>query len=84
MPYYKNKTKSNLVKSQQYIEEIMFSDLNKIESISETPDADSYELHLFIRASNWDAWTVIDQVAKDVSKSLPEETLTWLLIDESS
>ena len=37
----------------------------------------------FISDSNWDSRAVIDQVAKDVSQSLPKQTLTGLLIDES-
>lgn len=40
-------------------------------------------MHHFISNSNWDARAVMDQVARDVSQSLPKETLTGLLIDES-
>jgi SRSO17 transposase len=40
-------------------------------------------MHHFISDSDWDARAVIDQVAKDVSQSLPRQTLTGLLIDES-
>jgi SRSO17 transposase len=40
-------------------------------------------MHHFISDSNWDARAVIDQVAEDVSQSLPKQTLTGLLIDES-
>jgi SRSO17 transposase len=59
------------------------SELNNIERISETLDADYHAMHHFISDSNWDARAVIDQVAKDVSRSLPKQTLTGLLIDES-
>jgi SRSO17 transposase len=59
------------------------SDLNNIERISETLDADYHTMHHFISDSRWDARAVMDQVAKDVSQSLPKQTLTGLLIDES-
>lgn len=61
----------------------MTSDLNNIERISETLDECYHSMHHFISDSNWDARVVIDQVAKDVSQSLPKQTLTGLLIDES-
>ena len=61
----------------------MLSDLNNIERISEKLEADYHTLHHFISDSNWDARSVMDQVAKDVSQSLPKKTLTGLLIDES-
>jgi len=62
---------------------MVLSDLNNIERISEALEADYHQLQHFISDSNWDARAVIDQVAKDVSKSLPKQTLTGLLIDES-
>jgi SRSO17 transposase len=80
---FKTKTKTNFNKAQQYIEGIVLSDLNNIERISETLKTDYHALHHFISDSNWDARAVIDKVAKDVSKSLPKQTLTGLLIDES-
>jgi hypothetical protein len=61
----------------------VLSDLNNIERISETLDADYHVLHHFISDSSWDARAVMDKVAKDVSGSLPKDTLTGLLIDES-
>lgn len=61
----------------------MSSELNNIERITETLDANYYAMHHFISDSNWDTRAVIDQVAKDVSQSLPKQTLTGLLIDES-
>lgn len=61
----------------------MLSDLNNIERISEALDAEYHKMQHFISDSTWDARSVIDQVAKDVSSSLPKQTLTGLLIDES-
>lgn len=61
----------------------MLSDLNNIERISETLNAEYHKMQHFISDSTWDARSVIDQVAKDVSRSLPKQTLTGLLIDES-
>src|SRR5690606_13044077 len=40
-------------------------------------------MHHFISDSNWDARAVMDKVAMDVSKALPKQKLTGLLIDES-
>lgn len=81
--HFRTKTKSNINKAQVYLEGIVLSDLNNIERISETLEEDYYRLHHFISDSNWDARGVMDQVAKDVSKSLPKQTLTGLLLDES-
>jgi SRSO17 transposase len=61
----------------------MISDLNNIERISETLDAEYHKMQHFISDSNWNARSVMDQVAKDVARSLPKQTLTGLLIDES-
>lgn len=61
----------------------MLSSLNNIERISETLDTDYHKLQHFISDSNWDARAVIDQVSKEISASLPKQTLTGLLIDES-
>lgn len=61
----------------------MTSELNNIERISETLDAEYHAMHHIISDSNWDARAVMNQVAKDVSQSLPKQTLTGLLIDES-
>lgn len=81
--YFKSKTKSNYDKAQHYIEGIVLSDLNNIERISEKLDTDYHVMHHFISDSQWDARSVMDQVSKDVSQSLPKQTLTGLLIDES-
>lgn len=61
----------------------MTSDLNNIERISEALDAGYHTMHHFISDSKWDARAVMDKVAGDVSQSLPKQTLTGLLIDES-
>jgi SRSO17 transposase len=73
----------NSDKVHLYIEGKVSSELNNIERISEILDANYYAMHHFISDSNWDTRAVIDQVAKDVSQSLPKQTLTGLLIDES-
>ena len=61
----------------------MLSDLKNIERISEALEANYHQVQHFISDSNWDARTVIDEVSKNVSRSLPKQTLTGLLIDES-
>lgn len=61
----------------------MLSELNNIERISETLDADYHKLQHFITESNWDARKVIDEVAENVNFMMPQDTLTGLLIDES-
>ena len=81
--FFKNKTKSNFDKVHLYIEGKVTSELNNIERISETLDTEYHAMHHFISDSNWNASAVMDQVAKDVSQSLPKQTLTGLLIDES-
>jgi SRSO17 transposase len=80
---FKNKTKPNYDKAQLYIEGKVTCELNNIERISEALDAAYHTMHHFISDSKWDARAVMDQVAKDVSQSLPQQTLTGLLIDES-
>ena len=61
----------------------MLSDLKNIERISETLETNYHQLQHFISDSRWDARGVIDEVANNVSRSLPHQTLTGLLIDES-
>ena len=81
--FFTSKTKSNSDKARLYIEGIVTSELNNIERISETLDSAYHAMHHFISDSKWDARSVMDKVAKDVSQSLPKQTLTGLLIDES-
>jgi SRSO17 transposase len=61
----------------------MINDLNNIERISETLDSEYHKMQHFIIDSNWNVCSVMDQVFKDVARSLPKQTLTGLLIDES-
>jgi SRSO17 transposase len=80
---FKNKTKSNFDQANQYVEGIVLSELNNIERINETLGTQYHQLHHFISDSNWNARSVMDQVARDVSQAFPKDTLTGLLIDES-
>lgn len=80
---FKNKTRSNFGKAQLYAEGIVLSDLNNIERINETLDGAYHKMHHFISDSKWDARAVMDKTAGDVSKALPKQKLTGLLIDES-
>lgn len=60
------------------------SGLKNIERISETLDSHYHQMHHFITNSKWDARSVIDQVAKEVGKSLLKNSKPiGLLIDES-
>ena len=61
----------------------MQSELRNIERISEDLDADYHQMQHFITESNWDARSVIDQVSREVSSTLPKRKLTGLIIDES-
>ena len=78
-----NKTKDNFGKATQYVEGLALSDLKNIERITETLNSDYHKMQHFITESNWDARAVIDQIAKQVDRSLPKEKLKGLLIDES-
>lgn len=80
---FKNKTKSNFAIAQLYAEGIVLSELNNIERINETLDGAYHKMQHFISDSKWDARGVMDKVAGDVSKALPKQKLTGLLIDES-
>jgi SRSO17 transposase len=59
------------------------SELRNIERISEDLDADYHQMQHFITESNWNARSVIDQVSREVSTTLPKRKLTGLIIDES-
>ncbi len=65
------------------MEGLVLSNLKNIECISETLNSDYHQMQHFITESNLEAGDVINQVAKQVSKSLPKKKLTGLLIDES-
>ncbi len=57
--------------------------MRNIERISEDLDADYHQMQHFITESNWNARSVIDQVSREVSTTLPKRKLTGLIIDES-
>jgi SRSO17 transposase len=59
------------------------SETSNIERISEEMFANYHQMQHFISDSPWDHRALIDQVAVDVSQSLPKRKLTGLLIDES-
>ena len=59
------------------------SELCNIERISEEMFADYHQMQHFISESPWDHRKLLDQVALDVSSSLPKRKLTGLIIDES-
>ena len=59
------------------------SELSNIERISEEMFANYHQMQHFISDSPWDYRELMDQVALDVSKSLPKRKLTGLIIDES-
>lgn len=82
--FLKSKTKCNFDKAQLYGKGILLSDLNNIERINETLDEDYHRMHHFISDAKWDARSVMDKVAGDVSESLSNQKLTGMLIDESS
>jgi FOG: Transposase len=59
------------------------SELSNIERISEEMFADYHQMQHFVSESPWDYRKLMDQVALDVSRSLPKRKLTGLIIDES-
>lgn len=78
-----NKTKKFFDKAEHYTKGIVQSELRNIERISEDLDANYHQMQHFITESKWDARSVIDQVSKEVSSTLPKRKLTGLIIDES-
>jgi SRSO17 transposase len=80
---FKNKTKKYFDKAEIYTTGIVQSQLRNIERISEELDVNYHQMQHFITESNWDERTIIDQVSKEVSLSLPKRKLTGLIIDES-
>ena len=59
------------------------SELCNIERISEEMFANYHQMQHFITVSPWDYRELMDKVALDVSRSLPQRKLTGLIIDES-
>ena len=80
---FKSKTKRFFDKAKLYCEGIFMSELSNIERISEEMFANCHQMQHFITESPWDYRLLLDQVSLDVSKSLPKQKLTGLIIDES-
>jgi SRSO17 transposase len=80
---FRSKTKRFFDRAQTYCCGIFMSELSNIERISEEMFANYHQMQHFISDSPWDYRELIDQVALDVSQSLPRRKLTGLLIDES-
>jgi SRSO17 transposase len=80
---FRSKTKRFFDKAKTYCQGIFLSALSNIERISEEMFANYHQMHHFISDSPWDHRALIDQVAQDVSCSLPNRKLTGLIIDES-
>ena len=80
---FRSKTKRFFDKAQTYCQGIFLSELSNIERVSEEMFANYHQMQHFISNSPWDHRELIDQVAQDVSGSLPKRKLTGLIIDES-
>ena len=80
---FKSKTKRFFDKAVTYCKGIFMSEQSNIERISEEMFANYHQMQHFISDSPWDHRALMDQVALDVSSSLPRRKLTGLLIDES-
>ena len=80
---FKNKTKSFFAKAEIYVHGLLFEEERNLEKISETMDSNYFQMQHFITESNWSARQLMDQVARDVSGTLPKRKLTALIIDES-
>jgi SRSO17 transposase len=76
-------TKRFFDKAQSYCRGIFVSELRNIERISEEMFVDYHQMQHFISNSPWDYRELMDQVSLDVSRSLPKQKLTGLIIDES-
>jgi SRSO17 transposase len=81
--FFKNKTKRFFDKALVYCQGIFMSELSNIERVSEEMFANYHQMQHFISDSPWDYRALMDQVAVDVSRSLPKRKLTGLIIDES-
>lgn len=80
---FRTKTKRFFDKARTYCHGIFMSELSNIERISEEMFANYHQMQHFITDSPWDYRALMDQIAVDVSNSLPQRKLTGLLIDES-
>jgi len=70
--FLRNKTKRFFDKAQIYCQGIFMSELSNIERISEEMFSNYHQMQHFITESTWDYRALMDQVSKDVSKSLPK------------
>lgn len=80
---FKSKTKRFFDKARTYCYGIFMSELSNIERISEEMCADYHQMQHFITESPWDHRELIDKASLDVSRNLPKQKLTGLIIDES-
>ena len=53
---------------------MLLEETRNLEKISETMNSDYYQMQHFITESNWSARRLMDQVAREVSGTLPKET----------
>jgi SRSO17 transposase len=81
--FFKTKTRSSFDKAQIYCKGIFMSELCNIERISEEMFSNYHQMQHFISDSPWDYRALMNQIAMDVSLSLPKRKLTGLIIDES-
>jgi len=80
---FKNKTKSFFAKAELYVHGLLFEEERNLEKISETMNGNYFQMQHFITESNWSARQLMDQVALEVSSTIPRKRLTALVIDES-
>ena len=80
---FRSKTKFFFDRAKDYCQGVFLSEMCNIERISEEMSADYSQMQHFITESPWDHRKLIDQVAQEVSRSLPTRKLTGLIIDES-
>jgi SRSO17 transposase len=80
---FRNRTKIFFDKAEVYTQGVLMSHLSNIERISEEMQAEYHKMQHFITESVWDSRRLIDHVAGDVSRALPQRKLTGLIIDES-
>jgi SRSO17 transposase len=80
---FRSKTGVFFDRAKTYCQGVFMSELCNIERICEERSADYHQMQHFITESPWNHRTLIDQVAQQVSRSLPNRKLTGLIIDES-
>lgn len=81
--FFRSKTKRFFDKALIYCQGIFMSELSNIERVSAEMFANYHQMQHFISDSPWDYRALMDQVAVDVSRSLPKRKLTGLILDES-